>query len=613
MFNIAVDANGKTYNATELVENKSEADIGNARKRKYFCMTCVGEKHPVSLNVRRKQTQVNKKSRQYTAKAWFSHHGGGHGEGENSEGGKSGNSKTYPGESCSETAIHCHAKHILCQDVERYWYETSKCIGCQRHTKIENGVGAFGRVEYTEKIPGGTMYIFDAVLMRGDETNRVVHSVLEVWATHETSDDKREYCLRMGYTFAEFHASHVVEMHEKTQPGGIYKLENLKIREFECQQCEHARKQNEIRLEEMRLQKEAAEEQAKLLKAAADEKARLAELLVQEKQREREKVDFHFYETCTGAETRVIELQNDLHATYMYKMWTCGNFAYNSVIQPHELDAALTVWQCDATNTISCKELGIHIASRLATIQDPLAWYDWQISAAKQVALQRMLEIKAGALKLNYTKYEKGVSFKCICAKWAREDHSIPSCKRIYRDEMEYSDFYDIVKKHKVWEFDRDKRVGFDEHEEQMSFIKTCGLCSTSCVFCGTGLLLNTAVKEGQCSMCNNELGSRIVKMAQQSHMHTRYILARLYADIDTLYKSDAYRGFFDYAIEYRVRTEACTEARNKRLLEFSAKTQRQHHSNKTTTSPPVTNSKRETLNYFLSGPLGLPYPGFKN
>jgi len=461
MFNIAVDAHGRTYNAPELVENKSEADIGNARKRKYLCMTCVGEKHPVHLKVRRKSKGSCEKTRKYTATAWFSHHGGGN----------NGNSEKYPNESCSETAVHCHAKHILCANVARYWYETSKCIGCPRHTKIENGVGASARVEYTEKISGGTIYIFDAVLMRGDAHNSVVHSVLEVWATHETSDEKRKYCLEKGYTFAEFHAPHVVEMHEKTQKGGTYKLENLKIREFECQQCECVRKQNEIRLEKARLQKEAAAEQARVLKAAADEQARLTALLVQEQQQKREQVDRQFYETSTGAETRVIELQNDLHATCMYVAWMCANFTHNSA----------------------------------------------------------------------------------------------PSLYEMY------------------------------------------------------------------------------------GNPRTRSIIQGLYADIDMVYHGDAFRGFFDYAIEYRVRTLA----RKTRMLELYAESQRYqhrqqvletqriqaiqkrrmtrpdnirdilkpktqtstlvHHFEKTTTRPQMTKSGHESSTSFLSGPLGLPYPGYKH
>jgi len=179
--------------------------------------------------------------------------------------------------------------------------------------------------------------------------------VLEVWATHETSDEKRKYCLEKGYTFAEFHAPHVVEMHEKTQKGGTYKLENLKIREFECQQCECARKQHEIRLEKARLQKEAADEQTRVCKAAdeqarlaalqktrlqkeaVDEQVRLTALLVQEQQRRRRQVDREFYETSTGAETRIIELQDELHTTCMSNMRMYTSFIRDCPRTPYDL------------------------------------------------------------------------------------------------------------------------------------------------------------------------------------------------------------------------------------------------------------------------------------
>ena len=410
---------------------------------------------------------------------------------------------------------------------------------------------------------------------------------------------------------------------------------------------------NEIRLKKPRLQKEAADEQARVLKAATDEQARRTALLVQEQQQKREQVDRQFYETSTGAETRVIELQNDLHATCMYIAWMCGNFTHNSALSPHELCgipqplAIKYPYEIERMSMLLCEGFGIHTASRLATIRDPRAWCDWHINVAKQVALQRMLKIKAGALKLNFTQYEKGVSFKCICAKWAREDKSTPSCKRIYRHKMEYSDYNDILKKHKVWEFDRDKRVGFDEYDEQMSFIKTCGLCSTSCVFCGNTLLLSTAVQEGQCSTCSTHLVARVDKMTKQSHKRTRCILKALYADIDLVYHCDAFRGFFDYAIEYRVRTLA----HKTRMLKLYAESQRRqhhgqqllrkertqaiqtrkmtrpdnirdilkpkpqtntlvHHFEKTTTRPKMTKSGHELSTSFMSGPLGLPYPG---
>ena len=75
MFNIAMDESGKTCNAVELVKNKSEAEVANAKKHKYFCVACVDERHSVSLNIRNSEL-ANAANRNYQALAWFSHHGG---------------------------------------------------------------------------------------------------------------------------------------------------------------------------------------------------------------------------------------------------------------------------------------------------------------------------------------------------------------------------------------------------------------------------------------------------------------------------------------------------------------------------------------------------------
>jgi len=267
MFDIAVDESGKTYCAPDLVRDKSEAEIGNARKRKYFCVTCVGVKHPVSLKTRHTFDHIDKKTRNYTALAWFSHHGGGN----------RGPPKAYKNEACSETATHWQAKHILCEHVGAYRFETSRCSGCAKHTKIEDGAGASGRVEYTEKTPLGKTYRFDAVLLR----DKAVSSVLEVWATHETSEQKREYCLEQGYSFAEFHAGHVVEAHGKVAPGAVFTLENLKTRVFECQECAQARRELELRIEQERL-REIEAEKLRVVEAAEKRRIEAQEL---EKQR----------------------------------------------------------------------------------------------------------------------------------------------------------------------------------------------------------------------------------------------------------------------------------------------------------------------------------------
>lgn len=222
----------------------------------------------VSLKTRHTFDDIDKKTRNYTALAWFSHHGGGN----------HGAPKEYKHEACSETATHWQAKHILCEHVGAYSFETSKCSGCTKHTNIEDGAGAVGRVEYTEKTSEGKTYRFDAVLMR----NNAVSSVLEVWATHETSEQKREYCLQQGYTFAEFHAAHVVEAHKKAAPGEVFMLENLKTHVSECQECTQARRELELRIEQERLRKIESE---KLRAIEAAEKGRLDMLEVAKQQK----------------------------------------------------------------------------------------------------------------------------------------------------------------------------------------------------------------------------------------------------------------------------------------------------------------------------------------
>jgi len=255
MFDIARDACGQTCNADELVRGKSEAEIGSARKRKYFCVACVDEKHPVFLNVRHEVGALDKKARNNTALAWFSHHG---------SGGMGGGGRDRPS---PETAKHWQAKHILSQHVGRYKFTASQCKSCNQHTTTEDGAGAIGKVELSEMTSGGGVkYRFDAALLCGE----LVRSVLEVWATHETSEEKRRYCLDQGYMFGEFDADAVVEAHQTAPENSVYELENLKIRVFECGDCAVAREQAAIRAENARLLGIAMAEEARLLRLSME-------------------------------------------------------------------------------------------------------------------------------------------------------------------------------------------------------------------------------------------------------------------------------------------------------------------------------------------------------
>ena len=428
MFNIAMDESGNTCNSHELVKNKSASEVGNAKKRKYFCVTCQDAKHPVSLNIRHKVQNVNKKARNYTSIAWFSHHCSGGAHKGSACGGNGGHSKRD--NPSPETAMHWQAKHILCKDVGRYSYVTSRCSGCERHTQVEDGTGARGRVEHREKKADGKHYRFDAVLMRGD----TVSSVMEVWATHETCESKREYCLEMGFTFSEFNAQHVLDAHDTALEGECYGLENLKVRLFECQDC---RNNNEF-----------------------------------------------YHKTCTGAETRIIQLQESLYANYLDELWRGRKW-------------------------VVVKQQGI------------------------ESALARADKIRSGVIKHNWTQYKAGVSFKCFCGKWVREDTSKPVCSRMYRCERNDEFFVDLQNKTSARIYKSD--FPNDIH------MKMCGLCSISCVICNEPFLLRTAVTTGCCEACS----SALVRGDDD-------ISRSLKADIAHIQAGDEFRGFFDFAIEYR-------------------------------------------------------------
>jgi len=243
MFNIAIDAAGKSCNAHEIVENKNE--LSSAKKKKYVCVTC-DEKHPVFLKVAKEFSDDS----HFNVPAWFSHYP----DNDTCSEGKKNNKRHKPS---PESALHHNAKHILCSKVGQYEFETERCMSCDMCSRIEDGSEAEGRVEYFEKLLDGKSYKFDAVVVR----KHVVSSVLEVWASHETSNEKREYCLRKGYSFGEFDAAHVLEAH-KSANGAIFKLENLKIRFFECDNCVLIKKKQRMQeLEETKKRNEKIKHQ----------------------------------------------------------------------------------------------------------------------------------------------------------------------------------------------------------------------------------------------------------------------------------------------------------------------------------------------------------------
>jgi len=264
--------------------------------------------------------------------------------------------------------------------------------------------------------------------MRGD----IVSSVMEVWATHETGELKREYCIQKGFTFSEFDARHVLDAHDNALEGERYELENLKIRHSECRECIN---------------------------------------------------NAFYHKTCIGVETRIIQLQESLYANYCDKLWRGRNF-------------------------IVLKQQGI------------------------ESACARVDEIKRRIVKHNWTQFEGDVSFKCFCGKWVREDQSEPACRRMYRSERNKEPFEQLKKELSIRTY---KSVSPNDIH-----MKMCGLCSVECVVCNEFFLLRTAVTTGCCHGCDNV------------HNEDDDISRSLKAEIACIHAGDEFRGFFDFAMEYR-------------------------------------------------------------
>jgi len=510
MFNIAMDTCGGTCDADELVRNKTVVEIDNARKRKYFCVACVGEKHVVSLNVRQ-----DTKARNYTALAWFSHHGGG-------GGGNSRQDTPLP-----ETARHWQAKHILSKHVGRYIFTVSKCKSCTKHTTVENGVGATGRVEFSERTSDGRLYRFDAALVCGEPGSVVVRTVLEVRATHETSAEKREYCQEHGYMFGEFDAGAVVDAHKNAPADAVYVLDNLKIRVFECKECMVARKEAALRVENARL----------VAFADAEKKRVLAETEAAREAKQRFSDHEFYHETCTGAETRILQLQTELH-----DQWFTVTYYADSVARHDEKQIPLYVFLFDKDDIL--------------LIHDPNAWLHSHRKLAQNQALLDDIAIANGSVSLKSGGFEKGVSFKCICTKWIH-----PSRGRVW--------YKKLATQRNVWVDVHEKQVHpvrFDfmvnngvrkQYTRDGVCVKLCGLCADQCTFCEKGIEQTQASHDGCCYSCVHGVPEKIAQMQANKRTDMAARITRMEAEIVYIHAGDPFRGFSDFATEHRVHTQA--------------------------------------------------------
>jgi len=188
-----------------------------------------------------------------------------------------------------------------------YFFTVSRCNwkSCTKHTTIEDGAGATCKVERPERTSEGIQYRFDAVLVRGKPGSVVVSSVLEVWDTHKTSKEKKQYCLDQGNNFGEFDAAAVLDAHQSALENKTYELKNLAIRYFECEDWACLKKQVVIREEKERLLAIAvAEEEITVV-----QQARLLQQSQTVQRQQREFNNNQFYnETCAGEETRILQV-----------------------------------------------------------------------------------------------------------------------------------------------------------------------------------------------------------------------------------------------------------------------------------------------------------------
>jgi len=375
----------------------------------------------------------------------------------------------------------------------------------------------------------GTKHIFDVVLMRGEPGSRIVSSVLEVWATHETHDEKRQYCLDQGYSFAEFHA----DAHNNAPHNSVFKLENLQIYCFECKDCAHARIQMAIQNEKAKLAAIASAERARILR----EQFRLLEITREEQRKKRELSDREFYHTtCAGAETRILQLQTEFYENF-----------------------ALQVF-CDSVKSKTAHQIAVDVyvdeEDAILSIGHPTSWRNFHTQKERNRELLSDRNTANGSLRLNKVVYEKGVSFKCICKKWV---HPFNSRKKEPYPGMQREDCVDVYKEQmNPARFERIVEEGTRKHgyHSDNPYIKLCGLCANTCIFCEMGILQTQALGYGCCYQCLMNVPANIKRMQAQKQAAIVLQITGLRQKIAKIYAGDEFRGFFDFAIEYSLRLQ---------------------------------------------------------
>jgi len=88
-------------------------------------------------------------------------------------------------------------------------------------------------------------------------------------------------------------------------------------------------------------------------------------------------------------------------------------------------------------------------------------------------------------------------------------------------------------------------------------FVKLCGLCASHCTFCEKGIEQSQASKYGCCYSCFHDVPEKIARMQAKKRADMAAQITLLEAKVVQIHAGDLFRGFSDFAIEHRVRTQA--------------------------------------------------------
>jgi hypothetical protein len=87
-------------------------------------------------------------------------------------------------------------------------------------------------------------------------------------------------------------------------------------------------------------------------------------------------------------------------------------------------------------------------------------------------------------------------------------------------------------------------------------YIKLCGICANVCIFCEKGILQTQTSGYGCCYLCLMNVPTNIERMQGKKRADICLQITRLEREIATIHAGNAFRGFFDFAIEYYLRQQ---------------------------------------------------------